>query len=911
MKNIFLVICTLFSVLNLSAQQTIVQYLSGTDKDHTVKWDFMCTSGRNSNKWSTIPVPSCWEMQGFGTYNYYQDKENPDEQGLYKYSFKVTQNHRRKKVVLVFDASMTDTEVKINGSSAGAIHQGSFYQFKYDITSLISFDKANLLEVKVSKKSANASINKAERKADFWLFGGIFRPVYLEILPTTFIERIAIDAKANGDFKMEVFSNASATQVISAQVFDLKNNAIGKPFQVVANDTLLHYHFTNIKQWNPEQPALYNVLVSIKESGKIIHSIKQRFGFRTAELRPKDGFYLNGKKVIFKGVCRHSEWPETGRTLSRDVHLQDIKLMKDMNMNAVRMSHYPPDKEFLDLCDSLGLFVLDELTGWQAAYDTLVGKKLVKELIVRDVNHPSIVIWDNGNEGGWNRALDGDYDVYDLQKRPVIHPWERFRGTNTKHYPDFKYIQNEVANPKEVFFPTEFMHGLFDGGHGAALEDFWNEMMKHPYAAGGFLWSLHDEGVVRNDRHDSIDVAGNAAPDGIVGPHREKEGSYYTIKELWSPVYIETKTIDQNFKGNIEVENRYFYTNLNQCKFNWKLVNFAGAADKSTASKVVKSGSLKLKSVPPGEKYILQIPLPANVNADAFYLSVLDAKGDTICTWSWAMRSPEKIVNAISKPKTKSQISSKQDNNSLKVLCDGIIYQFDKSTGYLENIIKGNKEISLNGGPALAGGNQTLAEFKSFQEGDIFTVTPLYIGDSLKVKWVFESGKLPKLLYSYSTKDTANFMGITFNYPEEKINGMKWLGRGPYHVWKNRLKGQQLGVWQKKYNNTVTGQNWVYPEFKGWHSALYWVSLQNKQSDFTVYTDQPNIFLEMLQPEKAKAAGNDNTSPPFAKGNIGFMHGISPIGTKFQSADVMGPQSQKNIRQGNVPLTGSLYFDFR
>ena len=312
MKIFFLVICTLFSVLNLSAQQTIVQYLSGTDKDHTVKWDFMCTSGRNSNKWSTIPMPSCWEMQGFGTYNYYQDKENPDEQGLYKYSFKVTQNHRRKKVVLVFDASMTDTEVKINGSSAGAIHQGSFYQFKYDITSLISFDKANLLEVKVSKKSANASINKAERKADFWLFGGIFRPVYLEILPTTFIERIAIDAKANGDFKMEVFSNASATQVISAQVFDLKNNAIGKPFQVLANDTLLHYHFTNIKQWNPEEPALYNVVVSIKESGEIIHSIKQRFGFRTAELRPKDGFYVNGKKVIFKEFVATESGPKQG-----------------------------------------------------------------------------------------------------------------------------------------------------------------------------------------------------------------------------------------------------------------------------------------------------------------------------------------------------------------------------------------------------------------------------------------------------------------------------------------------------------------------------------------------------------------------------------------------------------------------
>ena len=895
----------------MQAQLTFIQYLSGTDKDHTVQWDFMCTTGRNRVKWSKIPVPSCWEMQGFGTYNYYEDTQNPDEQGLYKYSFKIAPQHKGKKVFIVFDASMTDTEVKINGKSAGPTHQGGFYQFKYDITDLVQFDKANLLEVTVSKKSTNASINRAERKADFWLFGGIFRPVYLEILPATSIERVAIDAKANGDFNMQVFSNASAKQTVEAQVYDLKGKAVDKPFQLSSGDSMLLHHFTNIKLWNPEQPNLYNVIVSIKEGTKIIHTIKQRFGFRTAELREQDGFYINGMKIIFKGVCRHSEWPETGRTLSRKIHLLDIGLMKDMNMNAVRMSHYPPDKEFLDLCDSLGLFVLDELTGWQAAYDTTVGRKLVKELVIRDVNHPSIVIWDNGNEGGWNRALDGDYALYDPQKRHVIHPWERFNGTNTKHYPDFKYVQNEVANAKEVFFPTEFMHGLFDGGHGAALEDFWNEMMKHPHAAGGFLWSLHDEGVVRADRHDSIDVAGNAAPDGIVGPHREKEGSYYTIKELWSPVYIDTKSVSQNFNGKIEVENRYLYTNLDQCKFEWKLLTFPKAGEKTTRPKLVQKGIATSSSVAPGQKGMLNIPLPANSNADAFYLSAFDAKGDTICTWSWAIHSPSEITKGALNVAKLTAVTTKDNDQSLVVSCDGITYYFDKKTGFLEKVFNGKKDISLNGGPALAGSTQTLNGFKHSRQGDAYVVEPSYKGDSLQVKWIFQPGKLLKLEYSYITKDTADFMGITFNYPEEKINGMKWMGRGPYRVWKNRLKGQQLAVWEKSYNNTITGQNWNYPEFKGWHSELYWVKLQNKESDFTVYTNQSNIFLEMLQPEKPKATGNNNTSPPFPEGNIGFMHAISAIGTKFQRAEVMGPQSQKNVRQGNVSLTGTLYFDFR
>jgi beta-galactosidase/beta-glucuronidase len=260
-------------------------------------------------------------MQGFGTYNYYEDTQNPDEQGFYKYSFKIAPQHKGKKIFIIFDASMTDTEVKINGKSAGLKHQGGFYQFKYDITDLVQFDKANLLEVTVSKKSTNASINRAERKADFWLFGGIFRPVYLEILPATSIERVAINAKANGDFNMQVFSNASAKQTVEAQVYDLKGKAVDKPFQLLSGDSMLHHHFSNIKLWNPEQPNLYNVIISIKDGAKIIHTIKQRFGFRTAELREQDGFYINGKKVIFKGVCRHNEWPETGRTLSCKIHL--------------------------------------------------------------------------------------------------------------------------------------------------------------------------------------------------------------------------------------------------------------------------------------------------------------------------------------------------------------------------------------------------------------------------------------------------------------------------------------------------------------------------------------------------------------------------------------------------------------
>lgn len=902
----------------LYAQQTIQQYLSGTDKDHTVQWDFFCTKGMNSGRWAKIAVPSNWEQQSFGAYSYGHDKVKTDEQGMYKYLFNADQQWKNKKVFIVFEGSMTDTEVKINGRSAGAIHQGGFYRFKYDITALLKYGTNNLLEVKVSKQSANESINRAERNGDFWVLGGIYRPVYLEIVPPIFIDRVAIDARADGTFSMDVFAmNVKAGNMIEAQVQKLNGENVGDIFFTKAilpeQQFVLKKQFNNPDLWNPEFPNLYQVKVAIKDDKGIVHTITQRFGFRTAVLRLHDGFYVNGKKVIFKGVNRHSEWPLTGRTLSREISLLDINLMKEMNMNAVRMSHYPPDQHFLDACDSLGLFVLDELTGWQAAYDTVIGRKLVKELVTRDVNHPSIVIWDNGNEGGWNRALDNDYQLYDPQNRLVIHPWEKFNGTDTRHYPDYNYVVNSTLYGREVFFPTEFMHGLYDGGHGAGLDDFWNLMLHHPYGAGGFLWSFHDEGIVRMDKDSIIDTDGNHAPDGIVGPYRQKEASFYTIKEIWSPVYVKQHSIAPGFDGRLEIENRYLYTNLNQCLFEWKLVKLPPPTDKSTGSVIVASGKATAISLAPGEKGWLQLNLPASWNTcDALYLTAYDPYKKEIFTWSWPLRSASSIVKQIIPPAINSKIEIETKDNNFIVQSDNISYYFDTATGLLSKVVNSKSTISLSNGPIVAGVKHTLKELKHYANGAQYIVEPLYQGDSyFNVKWIFTPGQPVKLEYSYSQRGEAPYMGISFNYPEEKITAMKWMGRGPYRVWKNRLKGQRFGVWQKTYNNSITGESWQYPEFKGYHAELYWVVIGNKESSFIVYNEEEGVFLQMLKPLKPIAAFNDNTSPAFAEGNIGFMNAISPIGTKFQSADKMGPQSQLNMQLNYTPVKRSLWFDFR
>src|SRR5690606_10977680 len=144
-------------------------YLSGTGSDHTVEWDFKVSNGRNSGKWTQIPVPSNWEQFGFGTYSYghTEEKDRGKEVGFYKHSFSVPKDWKDRKVTIVFEGSMTDTQVKINGKLAGAIHQGAFYRFKYDISKLLNFDGSeNLLEVRVAKHSDNEYVKTAERKEE-------------------------------------------------------------------------------------------------------------------------------------------------------------------------------------------------------------------------------------------------------------------------------------------------------------------------------------------------------------------------------------------------------------------------------------------------------------------------------------------------------------------------------------------------------------------------------------------------------------------------------------------------------------------------------------------------------------------------------------------------------------------------
>ncbi|PSK83803.1 beta galactosidase small subunit [Prolixibacter denitrificans] len=915
-----LMLVALFAATTANAQETIVKYLSGTDKEHTVNWNFYCTDGRNSGQWTTIPVPSNWELQGFGTYNYGLDPDSirGKEKGIYRYSFNVPKDWKKKQINIVFEGSMTDTEVKINGQSAGPVHQGAFYQFKYNITRLLKFGSENQLEVTVSKHSTNESVNEAERHADYWIFGGIFRPVYLEALPQQHIVRTTIDAKQNGNFTANVYlSDVKNGDEITAQILNSANQPVDEAFSVPVtkgkSDVRLTTHLENPKPWTPEFPNLYKVVFELNKNQEVIHRVEQKFGFRTVELRPHDGIYVNGIKVKFKGVNRHSFWPNSGRTTSKKLSIRDVKLMKQMNMNAVRMSHYPPDPHFLDVCDSLGLFVLDELAGWQSAYDTQVGTKLVEEMVNRDVNHPSIVIWDNGNEGGWNTALDNLFLIFDPQHRPVIHPGQLFQHTDNRHYIDYDYGAGTFFHGNEIFFPTEFLHGLYDGGAGAGLEDYWNLLWHNPLSAGGFIWDFSDEAVVRTDKDNELDTDGSHAADGILGPYREKEASFYSIREIWSPVFFEKRIITPQFNGQFHIENRYSYTNLSQCKVDWKWVKLPPVT--GGMQETIASGEKEMPAISPGNNGVLSIDVPGNFHkADVLYLTVIDPHGKKINTWSWPVKTPAEITAAMLPPEGKQLINVDEKDTILEVTSGKMEFEFSKTTGYLGKVISDGTEIPFNDGPILSGPKPTFKSVSYHPTEDGMVIEAKYANRFRELKWTVMKNGLLKLESSFYPPHESNFMGISFYFPEDRVTGMTWMGYGPYRVWKNRMKGNTLAVWHSSYNNTITGETYQYPEFKGYHKDFYWASIETTNKDFSILCASPDIFLRMFTPEPPHGAFNDNTAPAFPKGNISFMHAISPIGTKFKKPEQLGPMGQPSKfdnQRHEYFKSLILYFDFR
>ncbi|MBR1870444.1 MAG: hypothetical protein IJ802_01290, partial [Kiritimatiellae bacterium] len=246
-------------------------------------WNFEMTGGRRAGEKTTIHVPSCWETQGFGTWQYgynveFGDKwhghEKPaDEHGLYSRTFSVPEEWRGKCVRLRFEGVMTEANAKVNGK-AFPPHHSAWFPFELDITDVANFGGENLLEVDCGKESADKSVNRSERRCDFWNYGRIFRSVTLKALPKRHIECVRINATADGVLRASVHASDGTEEYIEEK-------------------------WENIEPWDVDNPRLYTRTFELKDAdGSVVDSVEKRFGFRTVEVRPRDGVYVNGHTSV-------------------------------------------------------------------------------------------------------------------------------------------------------------------------------------------------------------------------------------------------------------------------------------------------------------------------------------------------------------------------------------------------------------------------------------------------------------------------------------------------------------------------------------------------------------------------------------------------------------------------------------
>ena len=918
--------------------ETHRQYLSGTGCDDMVEWDFQCSDGRNSGKWTKIGVPSCWELQGYGTYQYgmrFYGKATPegiaDEKGTYKTEFTLPEAWKDWQIQLVFEAVFTDANVTINGRKAGnGLYQGGYTRHTIDVSDRVFFGtKKNRLEVEVAKESSNQQVNLAERRADYWNFGGIWRPVFVVAKPAQNIQRVAIDAKADGRFMADVYLNRAINGCsVCVDVIDTNGKKVAQSpsFAIASDQGKADFMVNSPKLWNAEEPNLYTAVFTLKDTnGKTLHVERQKFGFRTIEYRhqyagdPDDGVFINGQKVIFKGVNRHSFRPESGRTLSKAKNIEDVKLIKSMNMNAVRLSHYPADPEFLDACDSLGLYVECEQPGWHHAYETVVGSQIVEEMVARDVNHPSIIFWSNGNEGGFNYELEPLFRQLDPQQRVVLYPWSNRNGFETKHYRSWGETADYMRK-KEIFMPTEFLHGLYDGGHGAGLKDYWKLMMSNPRCAGGFLWDLMDQGLVRTDKNNIIDCMGNFGSDGIVGPHMEKEGSYYTIKEVWSPVQVISWDND-----GITIQNCYDFTNLKDCQFSYRLLEMPAYGQSEV--KVIKEGKLTSPDIAPGKRDKLKLK---KTDAEVIQLTATDPHGQEIFTWSHRRMVKAGQLNKKVLHENSQQYTYTEQGDRLQVQHANRQYTFSKKTGRLMGVSVGDRRLSFSNGPRFVAAKRSdrsqdgfynhddkeafkkktqyteyadQGQFAGFTFSDSTLVATYQHGSMEKVTWRFLADGGVYMDVDYYFYGVVDLMGIAFDYPEKLVKSKQWVGKGPYRVWQNRMEGPQMGLWQNDYNDPIPGETFEYPEFKGYFSGVSWMKLNTTEGQLGI--EGIGLKVGVYTPRD----GRDHILYTLPETGLSILTVIPAVRNKVNTTDLNGPSAQPYWSKGKGHINAILRFN--
>lgn len=562
------------------------------------------------------PVPSNWAVLGYEEPVYRGFRGDAASEGFYLNRFTLPASYRAKRVELAFGGVWASAEVWLNGHRLGR-HDSGYTSFAFDVTPYVRPAGENLLAVRVRQTYPGYQTDVY----DDWTLGGIYRDVTLRAMPRErWIEQVRVATQFANDYK-------EASVTVKAMVADrtkasLPGNYLspGKPYElalslaegsgrVVAErritvpghprqgrETAVTFRITEPQTWTAETPSLYTLSVALTDGDSVTQRHTERIGLR--ELQWDGGVLrLNGRPIRLRGVNRHDEHPDVGRAVGRKHWLEDLRLMKRANINFIRACHYQHARGFVELCDSLGFYLGEEVSvggAEEMMYDegmTAAVMLRATETVERDVNSPSIIYWSVGNEDPLTAMhLRGVRAIHGLDaSRPCLLPWHAYDAPDeidilAPHYWTPQQYDTLLAHATRPMITTEFVHAYGENRFGG-LADCWRAITRHPQGAGGAVWMWADQGLRTPTRkpwrqYNSICKADSTLRinaegwDGIVDSYRRRTRDYYEVRSVYAPVFptIDSVSVAEGDKTvSIPVRNDYDFLTLDALPLSWQL----------------------------------------------------------------------------------------------------------------------------------------------------------------------------------------------------------------------------------------------------------------------------------------------------------------------------------------------------
>lgn len=693
------------------------------------------------SSWKEIPVPSNWEMHGYGTPIYtnitYPFKNNPpfiqpqkgytneievNPVGSYRRDFNIPADWDGKEIFLHFDGVYSGIYVWINGKKVG-YSQGANNVAEFNITDYVKTG-SNTIAAEVYRWTDGSYIEDQ----DMFRLSGIHRSVFLFATPKVHVRDYFLQSEFKGDdyssalFKVKASvknydKKASQASTVNISLLDNTGKEVASLSQAVqalkGGQEQAYDLQTTINKpalWSAEKPNLYTAIISLKDNnGKVVEAMSSKFGFRKIEIKNKR-VYVNNEQVFFKGTNRHDIHPKFGKAVPVESMIQDILLMKQHNLNTIRTSHYPNDPRMYALHDYYGLYVMDEadcenhgnhsisgMPSWIPAY-----KDRMDRMVNRDKNHASIIFWSLGNEGGNGDNFDEMYKVAKEidPSRPIHYEGKNEIADIDSHmYPDLvrmaAFDQRESDKP---YFLCEYVHSM--GNAPGNIAEYWDYIEnKSQRMIGACVWDWVDQGINMYGKPDNQYYIGGDFGDkpndydfvcnGLTTPDRRVTAKLLEIKKIYQ--YIKFKPLSLS-TGKIEIENKYDFTNLKEYNITWDLIK---------DGEKVQSGTVESIDLNPNDKTVITVPYNKNLDAGSeyflnVYFSLKDdaswAKaGHTVAVEQFALNQRQSL--AAIDTQSMQNIATNVQGNMLTISGAGFKTTFNTQTGIMTSLQYDGKEM--------------------------------------------------------------------------------------------------------------------------------------------------------------------------------------------------------------------------